>query len=375
MHRLPLLTVSDSSVRQRFCRFVAHAQLFEARETFRGHFPGFFAQIQFEVNVRKIQIAKCLMVGVAGGLAGAPRRVELLDSDAVFAAEIMEVRDVVVGLRHQQRHAVLLAQLASLLVAIQRSGKIIQINQTHRQIAEDGGHCFAVFVGHQADVGALVVCDRFFEPVLAVIDVANVDFQPRQAPCIVEPRKDVPRAFGSLKRPVILAKEDQRLNRAAESSRRFILIVQFFVKLESLLVVFDGPGVVPACVQRVCLCPQPESQAFPAPQFPADQDRCFRKMYRFACVNSDPLDNQLRQPLDHLCAHQISVPREKLSPLRIGLELRKLRKELFRRGFLDCCRHQWNPSSCKLRRNRSMHFCRVKPIEPSARPSSAATAA
>ncbi len=72
------------------------------------------------------------MIGVTSSLAGAPRRIEHFDGLAIFAPEIVQVSDIVIGLRHQQWHAVLLAQLASLLIAIQRPRKIVQIDEAHR---------------------------------------------------------------------------------------------------------------------------------------------------------------------------------------------------------------------------------------------------
>src|SRR5882724_7099924 len=313
------------------------------------------------------------MISVAGGLAGAPRRIEHLDGLAIFAPEIVEVSDIVIGLRDQQWHAVLLAQLASLLITIQRPRKIVQIDQAHRQVAEDGGHAFPVFVGHQPNVGTLVMGDRFLESVLTVIDVAYVYFQTGQTPGIIETRKDHPGTLRSMKRPVVFTEEDQGLDRASERSCGFILIFQRFVKLESLFVVLDRPGVVSAGIEGVCLGPQPESQAFLAPQFLPDQNGCFREVQRLARVHAYSLNDQFCQPLDNFAACKGRVTSEKLPTRRICLELCELRKEFFRRRFLDYCGHQWNPSSSRFRRKRSMHFWRVNPIDPRASPSCAAT--
>jgi len=54
-------------------------------------------------------MAKSKMIGVACHFAGAPRGKKHFDRPAVFAAEVVQVGDVVVGLIAQQRHAVLLA--------------------------------------------------------------------------------------------------------------------------------------------------------------------------------------------------------------------------------------------------------------------------
>ncbi len=109
MNSFSLLAVRDCFVCQRFCGFVAHAQLFKAQEAFVGHFPGLFAQVQLEVNFRKIEKAESEMVSVTRGLTGAPRGKEHFNCPAVFAAEVVQVGDVVVGLVAQQGHAVAFA--------------------------------------------------------------------------------------------------------------------------------------------------------------------------------------------------------------------------------------------------------------------------
>ncbi len=97
----------------------------------------------------------------------------------------MEIGNVVISLRHEKRHVVLLAEGAGSLVGGQGARKIIQTDQADGHIAEDDSHSFGVLVWHQFCVSALVVRDGLFEPVLAVIDVADVDFQPGQAPRVV----------------------------------------------------------------------------------------------------------------------------------------------------------------------------------------------
>src|SRR5258707_4869951 len=306
------------------------------------------------------------MISVTGGLAGAPRRIEHLDGLAIFAPEIVEVSDIVIGLRDQPWHAVLFAQLASLLITIQRPRKIVQIDQGHSEVAEAGGHAFPVLVGHQPNVGTLVMGERFLESVLTVMNVAQVYLQTGQTPGIIETRKDPPGTLRSMKRPVVFTEEDQGLDRATERSCGFILIFQRFVKLESLFVVLDRPGVVSAGIEGVCLGPHPESQAFLAPQFIPDQNGCFREVQRLARVHAYSLNDQFCQPLDNFAACKRRVTREKLPTRRIGLSLCELRKEFFRRRILVLWCHQWNSTSDRFRWRRSLHFSHVNPLDLSA---------
>src|SRR5580658_2874652 len=63
---LSLLAIGDGFVGERFCGFVGHAKFFKPKETFVGHFAGFFAEVQFEIDLGKIEMAESEMIGVAG---------------------------------------------------------------------------------------------------------------------------------------------------------------------------------------------------------------------------------------------------------------------------------------------------------------------
>src|SRR5260370_29668147 len=127
------------------------------------------------------------MISVASGFAGASRRIERLDGTAILAAEVIEIGNVVIRLRHEERHVVLLAERAGSTVDGQGSRKIIQADQADSHIAEDDGDSLRVFVWHQFGVSAFVMCDRLFETVLAVDDVPDVYFQSCPPPYTVFP--------------------------------------------------------------------------------------------------------------------------------------------------------------------------------------------
>ena len=107
-----LLAIGDGFVSECFRGFVAHAEFFETKETLVGHFAGFFAEIQLEINFRKIEMAEGKMIGVAGYFAGAACGEEHFDRAAVFATEIVEIGDVVIGLIAKERHVVADAEFA-----------------------------------------------------------------------------------------------------------------------------------------------------------------------------------------------------------------------------------------------------------------------
>src|SRR5260370_8590853 len=268
------------------------------------------------------------VIGIAGGFTGAPRGVERLDGAAVLAAKVVEIRNVVIRLGHEKRHVVLLAEGAGSLISGKGARKIIQTDQADSHVAEDNGDAFGVFVRHQFGVSALIVRDRFFEPVLAVIDVPDVDFQAGQAPWIVQTRKYLPGAISGLKRPVVLAQEDHRLDRTAQSPRGFAPNAQRLVKAESLLMVLDGGPIIAGGIKSVRLCPQTKRQnLFPPQPFRDDhlgliQVKCFLRAY------TDFLNDQLRELLDNLLADQRLVPREKLAARPFAGELPQLGDQL-----------------------------------------------
>ncbi len=57
LDRLPLLAISSRFVRECFRGLIAHPELFESEESFMRHFPGFFAKVQLEIDVGKVQMA------------------------------------------------------------------------------------------------------------------------------------------------------------------------------------------------------------------------------------------------------------------------------------------------------------------------------
>ena len=91
-----------------------------------GHFAGFFAEVQLQVNVGQVQMAKRKVISVAGDLTGAPSSVERLNPATVLAAQVIQVSNVVIRLGHKQRHVVLLAKCAGSLVGGQSARKIVQ---------------------------------------------------------------------------------------------------------------------------------------------------------------------------------------------------------------------------------------------------------
>src|ERR1700674_1223488 len=258
------------------------------------------------------------MISVASGFAGAPRRIERLDGTAILAAEVIEISNVVIRLRHEERHVVLRAERTGSPVGGQGPRKIIEADQGDRHIAEHDGDSLRIFVWHQFGVSALVMRDRLFEAVLAVIDVPDVYFQAGQAPWIVQTRKNFPRTVRSLKPLCVTNREDHRLDRTAQSPRGFVPNAQRLVKPDSLLMVLDGGVVIAGGIESVGLCAQAKRQSlFPAQAF-RNQHRGLSQVECFLRAYADFLDHQFRELLDNLLAEQLLVLPEKLAARRFA---------------------------------------------------------
>jgi hypothetical protein len=68
--------------------------------------------------------------------------------------------------------------------------------------------------------------DGFLKPILAVIDVPDVDFQSRKAPLVIEAREYSSGAFCGLKRLIVFTQQNQWLDGSTQSARSLLPIAQ-----------------------------------------------------------------------------------------------------------------------------------------------------
>ena len=129
-----------------FRPFVAKPQVLKRLVRGSSQLPSFRVQVQVEINFRQVQIAQRQLVTVfclfcaRGGIA------KHLDGTAKLSPQKIQIGDVVVGIRDQDRHAFLLAVLARDPVELQCLGKIIQADVAQRQVAEHSRQTFCVIV-------------------------------------------------------------------------------------------------------------------------------------------------------------------------------------------------------------------------------------
>src|SRR5256885_10751770 len=135
-------------------------------------------------------MAERVMVLLLVGLAGVACRSQHLNRAAIISSQIIKPRDVVVVLQDERGHAFLLAEGAALLVGPQSALEIIECDQTCGHIAQSGGSAFDVVARQELLVSAFVAGECFWEPVLTVIHVADVEFKAARAPTGISFRKE-----------------------------------------------------------------------------------------------------------------------------------------------------------------------------------------
>ena len=134
----PGLTEGHGFVRHALRSLVSHPQFLKEHIAFMGCFPGFLAQVQFQVDFREVKMAESEVILVARFSAAAPRRVEHFNRPAVFPAKIVEVSNVVIGLSAQKGELVFIAERASLLVEGLSAREIVQRDQAHGHVRKSG---------------------------------------------------------------------------------------------------------------------------------------------------------------------------------------------------------------------------------------------
>ncbi len=256
LHRLEGLSGAaggDGRKRQRLGAFVAEAQFLEGVVGGASQFSCFAVQIQLEIKFGKIQIAQSQLIRVGGLLRADRSLAQHLDGAPEFTAQKIQVRDVVVGIRDQDRHAFLLTVLASLAMEIESLGEIVQADAAEREVAERSGNALRVVMLDQFLVGTLVEFHCLGKAVLPVIDISDIDFQPRQPSDVALFLEDRSRTFARRECVVVAPQQEQRLDRSAQRACQFGLISRLLEQCDRLLVQLDRRGVVVERIQGVGL--------------------------------------------------------------------------------------------------------------------------
>ena len=185
---------AHGEVGERLGRLVRHLQALEPGQGLLGQGHALVEEVQLEVQLRLVEVAQRAVVGVAERLRARPRGLVELEGHRVFAAKVVQVGDVVVGLHHQPGQAVRLAEGARLAVDGEGPGEVVQADVADRDVAEGDRH--VVGRAHLAQRGqrALVEAEGLREPVAPVVQVRHVGVQARQAEAVAESLSKIARA-------------------------------------------------------------------------------------------------------------------------------------------------------------------------------------
>ena len=175
-----MLSHRDGFESQTLGRLISHFQTLELSEPELSKFRSLVTQVQFQIDFREVEIAQRVVITIGNLIAAQTRRAKHIDRPAVFAAQKIEIGDVVICLSNQEGHAMLFAILASVLVSFKRLLKFAKAYEADRQIAQYRSDAFSILVFGDALIGFAVAGQRICKPVLAVVHIADIDFEPRQ---------------------------------------------------------------------------------------------------------------------------------------------------------------------------------------------------
>ena len=209
----------DREVGHRLRLFVRHPQCAELHARAFGELGGFIAQVQFEIHLGAIQVAERAVIGVAHALAVLTSRAIQLQRPRIFTAQIVQVGDVVVGLRDEERHLVAVAIRPRRVVGLQRAGEVTEIDLTEGHVAQDGRDVLRLADRGQLLVRAAIQRQRLVEPILPGHDVGDVAVETSQIDgraVLLEERSCF---CGGRQRLVIPAEGDETLKCAIQRPR------------------------------------------------------------------------------------------------------------------------------------------------------------
>ena len=207
-----------------------------------------------------------------------------------------------------------------------------------------------------------------------MVDVAEVDFDVREALAVAELRENLLGAFGSFKRLVITPQQDQRLNGRDERATFLGGVADPAKNPESLLVEDQSLAIVAEDADAVALGSQSTAEYFLVAKATGDDDGRLNERERLFGIDTQPGTSHFIELLADRFPIQLS-PREISSARRGVAELGNLAQQLFAQRRCSLRRFHEKPAFSNSLRARSRQRWRMKPIEPVAIPRARATSA
>src|SRR5262249_40692660 len=113
------------------------------------------------------------------------------------------------------------AQFAGSFVGVQGLCIVIQHDLANSNVVESRDNSLNIPIRQQLRIGPFVALECLTEPVLPMEEVADVDLKASKAGDVARSKKDFPCMVRCSVRSIILAQQDERLNRTAQGASGF----------------------------------------------------------------------------------------------------------------------------------------------------------
>ena len=191
------------------------------------------------------------MVRVAGALGSCGRRMKRLDRAAVFASQVVEPRDVVVGLSDGLIEPTSRGQSSSGFIRGACLAEVVERGEGDRLVVDDVQHTVGITQPLERLESAVVAGHRFAKSILAMEQVAGRVVETGESQLVALLGEEHARPIGGLERFVIATEQEQRLHACAERSSQLRLVADTLERGNGLGVVVDRTLVVAADRERI----------------------------------------------------------------------------------------------------------------------------
>ena len=148
------------------------------------------------------------------------------DGASIFAAEVVQIRYVVLDLGQKERRMLPCAKFPGFAVDLQGLGKLIETDVGDTEVAEDNRGIEDLSLFFEDGISALIKCDGFLKTVLTMTDISDIRIETGQAKPVAMFFEDGTRSLAPFDRDFVFAKIDQTLQCGAHGARKIQLPVQ-----------------------------------------------------------------------------------------------------------------------------------------------------
>jgi hypothetical protein len=364
----------ERRVGERLGRLVGQLELGEKLVGAAGEPRRIGGEVELEVDLRKVEIAQRLVIAVAGPDARLARRLVAGDRDGVFAAQEIEIGDVVVGLDHQTLEPFGEAEGAALPVDLERLLEVVQADVARRDVAQADRRVLGSPERDELAVGGAVALERLGPAVLAGQYVGQVVVENGEAQPVAPPFEDLPRLGFEPVDPPQLAEIGEVGQRARAGDRPAQLVARGGEKAERAVVELLRLLAAAGEMEGVGGGAGGEGLERRLAQLGGEETGGAGQLDRPLARDADLAADLGADRFEPARGAQIRPPGEEFAPLPLAHQVGQLAEDLVvgeagSRALRNQVRPAASSAACSFLRQRP----RMKPIEPVARPSRSAT--